>query len=201
MKSFGIDSWDKGLLLLCIMALFIFIFNTEISIVLLLGLAVGFVIQRSNFCFSNGIMNFFLFKDTKLIKAIIILIGISTLGFSIYQYSLASGLSESSLNISPFGLYTVIGGLIFGIGMALAGGCASGILVRIGEGSSVFIIALIGLIIGSNLGFQHLSWWQERFGREAAFFPISFGWIGAMVIQFSILFIAYYILNDLDKQQ
>lgn len=39
---------------------------------------------------------------------------------------------------------TVVGGIIFGIGMVIAGGCASGMLMRIGEGFEMHLITLVG---------------------------------------------------------
>jgi uncharacterized membrane protein YedE/YeeE len=42
----------------------------------------------------------------------------------------------------------IIGGLIFGFGMILAGGCVAGILFRIGEGQLSSVIGFIGLMSG-----------------------------------------------------
>jgi uncharacterized membrane protein YedE/YeeE len=42
----------------------------------------------------------------------------------------------------------IIGGLIFGFGMILAGGCVAGILFRIGEGQLSSVIGFIGLMLG-----------------------------------------------------
>ena len=43
----------------------------------------------------------------------------------------------------------VVGGLIFGVGMVLAGGCASGTTYRVGEGMMGSFVAALGLTIGA----------------------------------------------------
>ena len=58
---------------------------------------------------------------------------------------------------ASFWLGSLIGGVIFGIGMVFAGGCASGSLWRIGEGHLKLVVALIffawsGSTTGAILG-------------------------------------------------
>lgn len=49
---------------------------------------------------------------------------------------------------TPLGLNNIIGGLMFGIGMVLAGGCASGVLYRAGEGYITAFTAIFGIFTG-----------------------------------------------------
>src|SRR5690606_31021395 len=64
--------------------------------------------------------------------------------------------------VSPPGTSVVVGAFIFGIGMQLGGGCASGTLYTVGGGSTRMIITLLGFIVGSVVGAAHLSWWASR---------------------------------------
>ena len=61
----------------------------------------------------------------------------------------------------------IVGGLIFGIGMVFAGGCATRILVRVGEGNLGALIAVLGFNItaGSALG-GHLAYANEYLFRK-----------------------------------
>jgi hypothetical protein len=43
---------------------------------------------------------------------------------------------------------SLLGGLVFGFGMILAGGCVAGILFRIGEGQLSSVISFLGLMVG-----------------------------------------------------
>lgn len=53
--------------------------------------------------------------------------------------------------IGLFPVAQVLGGLLFGVGMALAGGCIAGILWKSGAGSVATAIALAGFVVGELL--------------------------------------------------
>jgi hypothetical protein len=63
-------------------------------------------------------------------------------------------------NVSPPGLSVVIGAFIFGIGMQLGGGCASGTLFAVGGGNTRMIVTLLFFIIGSVIGAYTFGWWS-----------------------------------------
>ena len=55
---------------------------------------------------------------------------ISTIGFSVFQYITVGNIKGYPINdipgqISPVGFNTVVGAILFGIGMVITGGCAS----------------------------------------------------------------------------
>jgi uncharacterized membrane protein YedE/YeeE len=62
-------------------------------------------------------------------------------------------------SISPPGLAVIAGAFIFGIGMQLGGGCASGTLYTAGGGSTRMFIVLAMFIAGSVIGTAHTQWW------------------------------------------
>ena len=163
------------------------------------GLAFGFILQRSKFCFAAALRDPFLVGSTVLSKALLISIALTTIGFTAIKYgSYINGQEIPGQNvvisISPA---LIIGGILFGIGMVLAGGCASGILMRSGEGFLTQIIALVFFIIGSTWGAHDFGWWNEKFISKGikVFLPDIFGWFGAVIIQ--LLFMAsLYIALD-----
>ncbi len=64
------------------------------------------------------------------------------------------------VDVTRIGLYPaaqVVGGLVFGGGMALAGGCIAGILWKSGAGSIATAIAIAGFVIGELLARGGLS--------------------------------------------
>lgn len=76
--------------------------------------------------------------------------------------ALASGTlfgNEVSGLIAPAGLGVMAGAFMFGIGMQLGGGCASGTLFTAGGGNARMLITLLFFIIGSVLGTVHFDWW------------------------------------------
>jgi uncharacterized membrane protein YedE/YeeE len=62
-------------------------------------------------------------------------------------------------SVSPPGLAVILGAFIFGIGMQLGGGCASGTLYSAGGGSLRMFVVLAAFIAGSLLGTAHAAWW------------------------------------------
>ncbi|HJU44132.1 MAG TPA: YeeE/YedE family protein [Vicinamibacterales bacterium] len=65
-------------------------------------------------------------------------------------------------SISPVGVGVAAGAFIFGLGMQLGGGCASGTLFSVGGGSTRMLITLFFFIIGSVIGTAHMGWWTAQ---------------------------------------
>ena len=177
---------------------------SEISIDLgfywITGIAFGFILQRSRFCFTAAFRDPYLIGGASLTKALLIALAVTTIGFTAIKYgAYINGEVIPGQNfIGPMGMDTIIGSFMFGIGMVIAGGCASGSLMRTGEGFQMQAIALVFFVIGSLWGEHDLPWWQEKLPTysEGVFLPDIFGWFGALVIQ--LLFIAFlYIMADI----
>lgn len=64
--------------------------------------------------------------------------------------------------VSPVGVSVVAGAFLFGVGMQLGGGCASGTLYTVGGGSTRMIVTLAGFVAGSLIGSAHLPWWSAQ---------------------------------------
>ena len=110
---------------------------------LLFGIAFGALLQRGRFCMAAAARDLFLTKDTYLAKGVLYAILFTSIGFFVAQ---SQGLLE--LQIKPLGLQNIIGGLLFGVGMVIAGGCASGVLFRAGEGYITAFTAILGVLFG-----------------------------------------------------
>lgn len=64
--------------------------------------------------------------------------------------------------ILPMGLASAIGAVVFGIGMQLGGGCASGTLFTVGGGSTRMVVTLAFFIAGSVVATAHIpSFWNQ----------------------------------------
>jgi uncharacterized membrane protein YedE/YeeE len=63
--------------------------------------------------------------------------------------------------VQSAGTSVVVGAFMFGIGMQLGGGCASGTLYTVGGGSTRMIVTLIFFIIGSLIGTAHMPFWTS----------------------------------------
>jgi uncharacterized membrane protein YedE/YeeE len=82
-------------------------------------------------------------------------------------------------SVSPIGVGVAAGAFIFGLGMQLGGGCASGTLFSVGGGSARMLITLFFFIIGSVIGTAHMGWWTAQPAMPATSLVTAMGpWLG-----------------------
>ncbi|XGI84538.1 YeeE/YedE family protein [Halorutilales archaeon Cl-col2-1] len=152
------------------------------------GTAIGIFMQKGRFCFVHALRDFIAFKDTRVTKGVVSAIGVTMLLWA----GVATALGGANWWTSSLSLFGIVGGIIFGVSMTYAGGCASGTLYRAGEGYVQFWITLVfmgvGYIVYSAL-FPTLSpvksslTFSEGFSLfEMGLPPIVMGVIGAGVI-------------------
>tara|TARA_B100001109_G_C18820007_1_gene453991 strand:- start:285 stop:1235 length:951 start_codon:yes stop_codon:yes gene_type:complete len=98
--------------------------------------------------------------------------------------------------ILPFGVSTIVGGVLFGFGMVIAGGCVSGSLYRIGEGYVASLFSILGVVTGLvTLSLSWEWWWDNLISNEPKIWlPKLFdmGYLGAFIVTL-ILGITVYI--------
>ncbi|MBN41203.1 MAG: YeeE/YedE family protein [SAR202 cluster bacterium] len=129
--------------------------------------ALGFILQKSRFCFASAFRDLFLFGSGHNMKAVLFAMAIASVGFvGILVWILPDPLPgefPSSAHVLPFGLSTIIAGSVFGIGMVLAGGCVSGTIYRIAEGYVASIVTMIGIFTGTILLIISWDFWWDTF--------------------------------------
>ena len=140
--------------------------DATLASVWMLSNVTGFTLQRSRFCFASGFRDLFLFGSGFTLKGILTGLFISTVGFSAIMHWLVPntglGMLPPEAHIFPVGLSTITGGLIFGFGMVIAGGCVSGSLYRLGEGYVTSISSILGISIGMILAMMSWDWWNNN---------------------------------------
>ena len=107
---------------------------------LLLGALLGFVLQRGRFCVTGAFRDVFVSRNTLWLTAFCLVIAVQAVGLAILT---ATGVVAPKVSALPL-LAVVIGGLIFGFAIVMAGGCATGTYYRSGEGLVGSWLALIG---------------------------------------------------------
>jgi uncharacterized membrane protein YedE/YeeE len=111
---------------------------------LIVGFAFGFVLQRGRFCMNSAFRDIITLQDFTLLKSVGAALLVALVGFTSLS---AAGVITLNPKTFFWGAH-IIGGFFFGVGMVLAGGCASGITYRIGEGMVAAFSAVLGLSIG-----------------------------------------------------
>ncbi|MFW5890985.1 MAG: YeeE/YedE thiosulfate transporter family protein, partial [bacterium] len=126
-----------GIFVLALMfGIFLHTKSFDLSFYWMIGLCFGFVLQRSRFCFTASFRDPYLTGSTALTRALLLAFALTSVGFTIIKYlNYINGNTIPGMNfVVPTSVATVIGAFIFGIGMVISGGCASGTFMRIGEG-------------------------------------------------------------------
>ena len=180
--------------------------NPKGAFVVLIGAGLGYVLQRSRFCFTASLRDPVLTGGTNLTKAVII--ALATISFIFMALNMSRfGLNLESVDIKqaaghikPVGIHTALGAFIFGIGAVIAGGCASGTLMRMGEGFMQQWLVFVFFVIGSILGLALADIIIPK-DAKAVFLPeLTGGWLPAIVIQFGMLFILYIVADIWGKK-
>jgi len=159
-----------------------------------IGCFVGFVLQRSRFCFASAFRDLFLFGTSKTLKGILIGLLVATIGFVIIMSKEipfpSFGGVPGQAHILPLGLSTIVGGISFGFGMVISGGCVSGSLYRLAEGYIASAVTLFGIMIGLALLFFSWNWWWDRIisYEPQIWLPEYLGYGFSLVITLLILF-------------
>lgn len=188
---------------------YLYLFGTDKthSIIWIVGILIGITMQHSRFCFVASSRDPIMIGTTSLFRAVIIGLMISTVGFGIFQYMTIGNIPNYLTDdipgqIFPVGPNTIIGAVLFGIGMVIAGSCASGTLIRIGEGHVMQIVVLVGFVIGTVLGAGHFRFWDKLFitSSKTIYIPRYIGFLPAIIIQILILGMLYILAGWYDKK-
>ncbi len=174
--------------------------DSEMALFWLFGLAFGAVLQRSRFCFASAFRDIFLLRHGRNMKGVLVGLAVATVGFAILMRRLAPnpflGFPPPDANVLPLGVHTVLGGVLFGAGMVLAGGCVSGSIYRMGEGYIASWVSFFGILLGLLVaGFTWNWWWQVQIGNgPRIWLPASLGYGGAVAATLLGLLIVYLFL-------
>lgn len=166
----------------------------EKAFLALAGAAFGATLQRSRFCFASGFRDLFLLGDRRVALGILAALAAGSAGYmAIYGARWPDAFETpdfpAAAHIAPANWHLAVGGAAFGLGMVLAGGCISGSLYRLGEGSLVAPVTLAGAVVGYWAGF--LSWRGFYLHSIATgpvvWFPKHLGWAFSLALQLAIL--------------
>jgi uncharacterized membrane protein YedE/YeeE len=158
---------------------------------LLFGVAFGMLFQRSRFCLVRAFREPFMTGEAEHTRAAALALILSMIGFAILK---AMDLKDTTDWVFPgFWIGGLVGGLFFGIGMVLAGGCGAGAIWRAGEGHVKLWVAVAFFAAGGSLSRLLLAHTQllQKLGT-AVFLPNLVGWEGALSLVVALL-VCWYV--------
>lgn len=145
------------------------VFGANIGLLMIVGGLLGLVLYHAAFGFTAAWRVFITERRGRGLRAQMVMLAIAVVLF--FPALSAGSLFGTSVSgfVAPIGISVVVGAFIFGVGMQLGGGCASGTLFTAGGGNARMLITLLFFIVGSVIGSAHFTWWQSL----PAFQPVS----------------------------
>jgi len=125
----------------------------------LLGGALGLTLYHALFGFTSAWRVFIADRRGAGLRAQMIMLAVAVL---LFFPPLSQGVLFNQPvhgEIGAVGIGMLTGAFLFGLGMQLGGGCASGTLYSVGGGNTRMLVTLAAFIAGSTLGAKHLPWW------------------------------------------
>ncbi len=130
-------------------------FASAQSFLLIAGFVIAFImgaiVNKTHFCTMGAVSDWINMGDTGRFRAWGLAIGVALLGVVLLEMA---GMVNANGSYPPYRngqliwAENLLGGILFGIGMTIAGGCGNKCLVRIGAGNlkSIFVFLIIGVV-------------------------------------------------------
>lgn len=117
-----------------------------------MGFAFGFVLERTGFTRSQYIADTFYFKNLAVPKIMGVTVITATTWFILFAWMGWIDL-EALFTPTTYVWPYLVGGLLFGLGMVMAGYCPGTAVAGLGTGKSDALVFIVGLFIGMFLYF------------------------------------------------
>lgn len=167
----------------------------KLGLAMLFGVGFGLLIERAQICFTSAFRDMWITGRTHMAKAIILGMAVSAIGiFSYVQLGVEAKIMWAGPN-------AVIGGLLFGFGIVLAGGCETGWMYRAVEGQVHYWWVGLGNVIGSTL----LAYFWDDLAPSLATnwdkvnLLNAFGPLGGLLVTYGLLLIALLLIVAWEK--
>ncbi len=167
----------------------------KLGLAMLFGVGFGLLIERAQICFTSAFRDMWITGRTYMAKAIIFGMAASAIGiFSYVQLGMEPKIMWAGPN-------AVIGGLLFGFGIVLAGGCETGWMYRAVEGQVHYWWVGLGNVIGSTI---LAYFWDDLSPTLATNWDkvnllATFGPFGGLLVTYLLLFIALMLVIAWEK--
>lgn len=140
-----------------------------------LGAALGFTLYRGAFSFAGGFRQLLAEGRGAGLRAQMLMLAILvSIMLPAIQAGTLAGAPVRGI-VFPAGIAVIIGAFIFGIGMQLGGGCASGTLYTAGGGNTRMVLTLMFFIAGATIAAYDSERWANLPALPATSLPELIG--------------------------
>jgi uncharacterized membrane protein YedE/YeeE len=180
------QGWNKGLLYV-------------------IGFLCGVALYHARFGFTSAFRQLLSVGQTEGLRAHLLMLAVASILFAvIFTVGVTVTGEVPKASVNPIGVSLVAGAFLFGVGMQLGGGCASGTLYHIGGGQSSAVLALAGFVIGSVFGAWHWDFWLNDLPSLPAISlaeTTGWGYGVALIVQLLILGLIYLLAVWIAKKK
>ncbi|MDO4901627.1 YeeE/YedE family protein [Actinomyces sp.] len=153
---------------------------------LLVGGVLGLILQRGRFCITGAFRDLWVSGSWRWMTAFLLAVAVQAVGVTLLTSTGAITPEVPTLSV----VATAAGSLLFGVGIVLAGGCATGTYYRAGEGLVGSWFALIAYAVtaaASKTGVLEplTTWVKGLWATELTTIPATFGlpdWVGVLLL-------------------
>lgn len=167
----------------------------------LVGLGAGIALYHAAFGFTGAWRRMISERRSAGIRAQMIMLGAAVL---LFMPLLDAGeVFGTSLRgaVAPLSSSIIVGAFLFGIGMQLGGGCASGTLFTVGGGSVRMVVTLLAFIAGSVIGAIHWPAWQAAPKLAPVSLLQTLGMPGAIAVSLSAFTLVWYAAGAAERRR
>ncbi|MBZ0330207.1 YeeE/YedE family protein [Halomonas sp. ANAO-440] len=161
-------------------------FEARMGVLMVVGAALGVALYHAAFGFTAAWRVFISERRGRGLRAQMVMLAIAVL---LFFPALGAGTlfgREVTGFVAPIGVSVVVGAFLFGIGMQLGGGCASGTLFTAGGGNARMMITLLFFIVGSVIGSAHFSWSMALPAFQPTSLVNEFGTGGGILVSLAL---------------
>lgn len=172
---------------------------------LAVGAVLGVVLQRGRFCVTGMLRDIFLQRSWRTFVALLVVISVHAIGLA--ALTSTGVISPDYRTFAPIAV--IVGGLLFGLGIILAGGCASGTWYRSAEGLvgswvalAMYAVSAAAMKTGALSGFNE---WMTSWDTGLTTIPQALGvspwWFAIALALVTIVLVRYFLARDARKPQ
>ena len=178
---------------------------------LVVGVGLGYSLSRAYTGFAGSVNRAYKQGSTKLMRTLMFMFFITAVLVTAFVFNAEEGVY--SLWVNPINLGLILGGILFGFGMAFSSCCASGVLTDLVTGLPRALVTLIFFGGGIFIGFpvQKSSWvtdsWFTTGGGKGVYLPDLFKWdglggyVGALALTGIFCLIVIYLAYMYEKKR
>jgi uncharacterized membrane protein YedE/YeeE len=159
----------------------------RLGVLVVIGGFLGVALYHGAFGFTSAYRRALVARDMGAVRAQIVMVATAMVLFAPLLAEgrvLGSGIVGA---LAPTDGRVVVGAFLFGLGMQIAGGCASGTLFTLGGGSLRMALTLAAFCRGGFWATFHLGFWNTLPSAGKVAFHAELGWGGALALSLAVL--------------